>query len=281
MARKNRITWMLSLALVVMLTFSVPAAASSQGSILLQLPDGISTTIYKVADYNDGDYTLTEILKDSGADVEIIAGNPSEATATAIHQYMKANDAKGITKTASGGNVNFSKLSLGIWLVTANQDEFKPFLAFTPNYVNGGLTYTVYAAPKAEENDPDTTSIYVMKRWDDKDNAAGHRPDSITVDLLLDGEVVATGELSSATAWTYTFDNLKKIEGYTVEEHHVERYDAEYGGDEKDGFVITNVYNESGIPQTGQYSWPIAIVIIAGLACVALAVIDRRERGRA
>lgn len=280
MTGKNRITWVLTLALVMMLVFSVPAAASSQGSILLQLPDGISTTIYKVADYNGEQYTLTPELSESGADVEIIAGNPSEATATAIEQYLKANGAKGITKESAGGNVNFNSLSLGIWLVTADRDEFKPFLAFLPHQTGGVLSYVVYAAPKAEENDPNTTSIYVMKRWEDDENRAGHRPDSITVDLLLNGEVVSSGKLSSATAWTHTFENVKKADGYSVEEHRVDRYEAKYGGDQKDGFVITNVYNESRVPQTGNNGLPIIIVVIAGLACLALGIIEIRERKR-
>ncbi len=280
MNRKNRIMIILCLMIAFAAAFSAAASASSQGSILLQLPDGVSTTIYKVADYSSDKYTLAESLRDSGADVEIIAGNPSAATAAAIHEYMQANNVIGTTKTSGGGNANFSGLSLGIWLVTADNGEFKPFLAFIPNQINGIVSYVVYAAPKAEENDQDTTSVYVMKRWDDSENAAGHRPESVTVDLTRDGKVVATAELSAGNAWAYTFEDLEKVDGYSVEERHVERYEAEYGGNEKDGFVITNVYNESSVPQTGQYGWPIAVIVIAGLACLALAVIDRRERGR-
>ena len=51
--------------------------------------------------------------------------------------------------------------------------------------------------------------ITVTKVWDDKNNQDGIRPASITVNLLADGEVVATAELTAEGGWTYTFSGFE------------------------------------------------------------------------
>lgn len=73
-------------------------------------------------------------------------------------------------------------------------------------------------------DDPDTPlhpgdeSLRVLKVWEDDNDAAGVRPDSITVDLLANGEVYDTVELSSGTNWRYTWIGLdEKIEWQVVE----------------------------------------------------------------
>jgi hypothetical protein len=70
---------------------------------------------------------------------------------------------------------------------------------------------------------PVNTTVTVTKVWNDKDNQDGVRPDSVTVKVLADGDVVRTATISEADGWTYTFTDLPKYsEGqeivYTVEE---------------------------------------------------------------
>ena len=90
--------------------------------------------------------------------------------------------------------------------------------------------------------------ITVNKYWDDENNKYEKRPESITINLLADGEVVASAELDEDTGWTYTFEHLPKytirdgVVGveivYTIEEVEVEYYETTY-----DGFDIYNKYN--------------------------------------
>ena len=75
---------------------------------------------------------------------------------------------------------------------------------------------------------PETTSITVTKTWDDADNQDGKRPESIIVNLLANGEIVAsqTVKADEAGNWTYTFKDLPKYANgkeitYTVTEEAV------------------------------------------------------------
>ena len=93
-------------------------------------------------------------------------------------------------------------------------------------------------------HEPELTEITVNKVWDDADDFDGFRPDSITIHLLADGEVVQTVEIAPDEDgnWSYTFTGLLKnskgeeIE-YTVTEEPVEGYETEI-----EGFEITNIH---------------------------------------
>ena len=98
--------------------------------------------------------------------------------------------------------------------------------------ING---YTITNSRKVEK-----TLIDVSKVWDDEDNIEGFRPESITVELLANGKVVATATLTSEEGWAYTFEDLdvyadgEEIE-YTIEEVEVENYKTTING-----YTITN-----------------------------------------
>uniref|UniRef100_UPI001F596F4B Cna B-type domain-containing protein n=1 Tax=Bacillus cereus group sp. BfR-BA-01380 TaxID=2920324 RepID=UPI001F596F4B len=84
-----------------------------------------------------------------------------------------------------------------------------------------------------------TTSITGTKTWND--NNAKDRPSSIKVDLLQNGKVVDTKEVSEATNWKYTFGNLQAYDAngvaykYEVKEQPVDGYQTEVKG-----YDITN-----------------------------------------
>ncbi|PGU31109.1 hypothetical protein COD66_22505, partial [Bacillus cereus] len=50
------------------------------------------------------------------------------------------------------------------------------------------------------------TKVEGTKTW--KDGNATDRPKTIKVDLLQDGQVITTQEVSEATGWKYTFKDL-------------------------------------------------------------------------
>lgn len=69
------------------------------------------------------------------------------------------------------------------------------------------------------------------KTWQDNDDAAGLRPESIVVYLLRDGEKIAEQTVTADTDWTYTFTELPDIDvatgdafTYTVSEQMVSGY---------------------------------------------------------
>ncbi|MDL2295800.1 Cna B-type domain-containing protein [Lachnospiraceae bacterium OttesenSCG-928-E19] len=102
-----------------------------------------------------------------------------------------------------------------------------------------------------------STSYTVSKTWDDENNAAGDRPDSIEVQLYSDDVLfvdtvdhIGRQELSEDNGWTYTWNNLPQYqEGthteivYTVKEVSVpDNYEVT---EEADG-TITNTHKGKG-----------------------------------
>ncbi|MEH7459649.1 Cna B-type domain-containing protein, partial [Bacillus sp. JJ1127] len=83
------------------------------------------------------------------------------------------------------------------------------------------------------------TKVEGTKTWND--NNATNRPSSIKVDLLQNGKVVDTKEVTEATNWKYAFENLQAYDAngiaytYTVKEQPVDGYQSEVKG-----YDITN-----------------------------------------
>ena len=94
----------------------------------------------------------------------------------------------------------------------------------------------------------ETTEISGKKVWDD--NNAIDRPVSIKVDLLQNGKVIDTKEVSVATNWKYTFEKLQVYDAngvaykYEVKEQPVAGYKSEVKG-----YDITNtkIKDEPGV----------------------------------
>ncbi|MGI6221632.1 MAG: Cna B-type domain-containing protein [Coriobacteriales bacterium] len=91
------------------------------------------------------------------------------------------------------------------------------------------------------------TSVSVTKAWEDDDDAAGKRPESVTVHLLANGEDTGkTLTLKASENWTGSFEMLPETEGgkaieYTITEDAVEGYgNPVITGSAVEGFVVTN-----------------------------------------
>ena len=94
---------------------------------------------------------------------------------------------------------------------------------------------------------PETISISGIKTWEDNNDRAGKRPDSITIRLLADGKELldkrTTVEPDADGNWQWTFDGLPKYSDgkeivYSVAEEKVPNYTAKVNG-----FNITNTYS--------------------------------------
>lgn len=115
---------------------------------------------------------------------------------------------------------------------------------------------------------PGLTSVGVRKVWNDSDNQDGIRPDSITVRLLADGEVVDEQEVTSEMGWRYIFTDLDEYKegdvgqliNYTVEEISVEGYEtivtpADSEEEVANNYVITNIHEPELIELSGTKTW--------------------------
>ncbi|MBQ6789070.1 MAG: Cna B-type domain-containing protein, partial [Clostridia bacterium] len=94
-----------------------------------------------------------------------------------------------------------------------------------------------------------------VKTWNDEDDRDGIRPESITINLLADGEKIDSKVVTEADGWAWTFEGLREYKGsskieYTVTEDAVEGYEAAV-----DGLNVTNTYVPEKTTVSGTKTW--------------------------
>ncbi|MDQ8815701.1 Cna B-type domain-containing protein, partial [Streptococcus ruminantium] len=137
-----------------------------------------------------------------------------------------------------------------------------------PKYANGKeIVYTVEEVKvdgyetKVEGTNitnthtPETTQVSGTKTWNDNNDQDGKRPQSITVNLLADGKVVQSQEVTAANNWEYTFTDLPKYANgkeivYTVSEEKVDGYETKV-----EGTNITNTHTPETTEVSGTKTW--------------------------
>lgn len=106
---------------------------------------------------------------------------------------------------------------------------------------------------------PEETAINVNKKWVGDDEKLSERPESITVELLANGQDTdKTIVLTADNDWKGSFVDLPKYEAgteitYSVEEISVDNYESSIKETEEGGFTITNTYKgstEPTVPET-------------------------------
>lgn len=102
---------------------------------------------------------------------------------------------------------------------------------------------------------PETTTLGVKKVWNDNDNSAKARPESVKIYLVADGEVTDTYvTLNADNNWQATFTGIaKKSKGkdieYSVKEAEAKEYTTESVVKNNDGiWEVTNKYTPTYIP---------------------------------
>ena len=110
---------------------------------------------------------------------------------------------------------------------------------------------------------PEKTSVQVTKSWADHDNQDGVRPDSVTIQLLANGEAMEgnTLILSEDNNWTGSFQDLDEyVQGqkidYSIQEEEIgSGYTSVITGNVEDGFVVTNTRETEKVSVAGQKTW--------------------------
>ena len=102
---------------------------------------------------------------------------------------------------------------------------------------------------------PEVTSVSGTKTWKDNNNQDGVRPERIKVNLLADGVLKASKEVSAADNWSYSFDNLPKYAAgqavvYTITEDAVAEYSTQV-----EGYNLTNSHTPGQTSLTVTKQW--------------------------
>lgn len=100
------------------------------------------------------------------------------------------------------------------------------------------------------------SQLTARKLW--SDGNANHTGDTITVNLLRDGKIAETQELSAANGWAYTFDRLVEGHTWTVEEASVPAgYTVSYATEGN----VTTITNTKDTPPTPTPGTPVTITV--------------------
>ena len=243
-------------------------------------PDGKGTIYGLLKD----DYIIRETSAPSGytlaKDVTVSADSFDSKGATATITDKKAVTTVSGTKTwkdnddQDGKRPDSIKVNLlangkvvQIKTVTAS-DNWKYSFTNLPEFENGqkitytvtedavaGYTSTVDGYNVTNNHTPATVKVSGTKTWKDNNNQDGIRPSSITVNLLANGQQVASKTVSASDNWQYSFDNLaayangKKIT-YTVTEDAVAGYTSTV-----DGYNVTNNHTPATVKVSGTKTW--------------------------
>ena len=260
---------------------------------------GAQLQIYKVADISErGEFTFLEPFSGYPLQFNELDGNDWAAIANTLNAYVQLDDvqptAAGVTD--STGSISFprarSEMEPGLYLITGDTLTYNdmcftpvPTLVTLPNReenshqwdysVTVAMKYTFRTAP---------VDYTVMKVWKD-DGSEAARPASVKINLLKDGEIADTVELSRDNNWTYTWTELERGYTWTVTEEVPDGYTVSITeGQQTAGaavsgsvssantvFTVTNTYTppeDSKLPQTGSLWWPVPVLMIAGLGCL-------------
>ena len=115
------------------------------------------------------------------------------------------------------------------------EDAVSEYTTAVTGDAENGYTFT-------NSHTPETINIEGTKTWNDANDQDGKRPGKITVNLLADGDIYATKEVTEADGWKYNFTDLPKYKNgnkitYTITEDTVEDYQTLVNG-----YDITNSY---------------------------------------
>lgn len=237
---------------------------SAQFTGLAVNKDGNKIT-YTVAETDtDSDYYTSSVSGDATTGFTITnTHTPEKITVSGTKTWNDNNNAAEERPTSITVKLLANGTETKSTTVTADADGNWTY-SFTdlPKYANGrAITYTVsedavpdyttavegYNITNTYSNDT-SVEVKVNKVWDDNEDKAGKRPESVTVKLLADGKATnETVTLNADNEWKASFTALEKYKKgveikYTVEEESVENYTNAVSGSAENGFTVTNTY---------------------------------------
>ncbi len=249
---------------------------TKKGSIKITLTEeqddeaisGAEITIYKVASAGEENHNLKFTYTEEFSTCEASLDNLEDTELTKqISKCAKEVSSDLVLTTNNEGIVKFTDLDLGLYLVTQSNhvegySNIDSFLVMIPKVEDNKWIYNIKSEPKTDIYR--TIDLKVIKVWN-KQNKNTKLPDSVTIELYKDEELIDTIKLNEANNWTYTWDDIEKSDSYNVVEIDIPKgYTATYS---QEGYVFT-VTNTDKLAQTGRIYLP--IIILASLGSILI-----------
>lgn len=176
--------------------------------------------------------------------------------------------------TNVNGYVNFNNLDLGLYLVRQsneleNYSSIDSYLITIPTIIDNNWIYDLNSEPKVEIIK--LVDITINKVW----NTTRDIKNNVTVELLLDDEVIDTIELSEDNNWTYTLNRMRSSDKYSVREINVPKdIKVTY---KNEGYNFT-IINTDTLPLTGQAMFLVPLLFVIGVVLVALGYTFKKSK---
>ncbi|BAK27437.1 Cna B-type domain-containing protein [Streptococcus gallolyticus subsp. gallolyticus] len=218
----------------------------------------------------DGYATTTGVVENGNVTITNVH-NPSTTSLKVDKVWNDNDDQDGLRPTSVTINLLANGEVVDTVDVTPNADgDWTYTFTDLAEYSNGEkVTYTVEEVNTPEgytssvdgttitnTHTPETTEVSGTKVWDDNNDQDGLRPDSIIVNLLANGEVVASQTVTADNDWNYAFTDLPKYDNgneivYTVDEATTpDGYTSSV-----DGTTITNTHTPETTEVSGTKTW--------------------------
>jgi uncharacterized surface anchored protein len=285
--RRKMITLCVTVLLILTCSFTVFAQdfdPEKNGAISVTLMEqsdkepivGAELSVYYVATVHmNMNGNLSYVYNDAFENSGIALDDPS--LAIKLDAFVLEENISSIKITTDkNGTATCKDLALGLYFIrqTGAVEGFAPctpFMVTIPGMNADGYVYEVNASPKTEV--ARLTSITIKKVWNT--DASTEAADSVTVQLLRNGNVVKTATLNEQNNWQVTYTGMPESDAYSIKEIDVPKgFTATYS---KTGYVFT-VTNTSTLIQTGQLTWPIPVLAEGGMLLIAVGIILLKKK---
>ena len=234
---------------------NVPVYANGKAITYTVTEDPVAGYTTTISGYNITNSYTPKTINLSGSKTWVDNNNQDGLRPTSITVNLIANGdtanpvaTQTVTPDADGNwNYSFTNVPENSAGTPINYTvEETPVTGYTTTYNGLNITNT---------HTTETTSVSGTKTWVDNNNQDGMRPSSITVNLLADGNVVASQEVTAATNWEYAFNDLPvNANGtpitYTISENEVANYTTTINGTD-----ITNIHTPEVTTLSGEKTW--------------------------
>lgn len=291
------------IAMLIVLPLMTTVSAAEDISIELRYNPGACTfQFYKIADISqNGEPTITDQFKkytDSVTSLNSLGSLNAEevrALSTTLEAIVLRDGLLPLfeVKTDQNGVLVKNNPDRAVYLVLGEQTRDEqyvytpaPLLISVPTRLDDGKeqNHIIIEHTKVQKEEvADNSAKYkVRKIWKDSEYRA-LRPESITVELLQNGQVYDTVTLSEQNNWAHEWQNLPTDYSWTAAEKSIPEHYTLTVEKEQSGIILTNTYNGSTpppkeeIPPTGQLWWPVPIFTVLGIAMLALGLSGRRK----
>lgn len=233
---------------------------------------------YTVEEVSTIDGYTSEVTTTQSGNFRIINTHTTEKIAkTAVKKWEDNNDQDGLRPDSIEVELYANGVTTNMKATLSDENNWRHTFADLERNENGEeIEYSIVEVGTVsgytssyEDNDkmtivnthtPETTEINVEKKWDDKNNQDGIRPNQITITLYANGQSKATRVISAEDNWKTSFTNLPKnasgeeIE-YTVTENAVDGYTLSSNVKSNNTITLTNSYTPELTSKTVTKEW--------------------------